>query len=676
MSGTGYLDRPGFRLAMSIVRRGRLAGVLQQQRAQPVLPGGFFWKFGAGPGEPGKFLTASPRIIPVLPIAPWTPPAEVWVRTSFARAGMVLAACVGLAACQGVIGDGGSTPGGGPAGDPRAGAGGSGQAAKGPDGCTVLPAPAQRLWRLSAEQWGAAVKDLLSLPAAPVLTARGGEATFAFFSDVSKGVDNAMMYNMYQVAQTAVGSPSVDGQVGTTIAPCAGTTAAAQTACATSFIQSFAAKAYRRPVDSTEVSDLIDLYSQGATQGQGYKAGIELVMRAVLVAPSFVYRTELGSPATANASGSYPATTLTPYEVASQLSFTLLGTLPDPDLTAAAANGSLGTTTGIEAQIKRLLALPAVQANITNIVLGWFNISQMYSKVHDPALLASLPMSEQDQMAIENDLATSTQSFVSDILWKGSGKIDDLLTSQTVYVNQRLATLYPGLTFANGTAPASDATFVAATWPASQGRAGLLTQPSWLWAQSDPAAMSIVKRGKAIHDNIVCADPIPPPIDLTTPSAKNVIACKSPDGTQTLSDCTTEQQKSQARMKFDPCQTCHSQIDPYASVLDNFGPIGDFQTSDGAGNAVDPTATFPATAPLASKTVTGAQAFAQALITSGHFDGCSIQQLASYAIGSQITTYNTCEINPVRAATDGSIQSLLTNLLKANFVRARAGGTQ
>ena len=76
---------------------------------------------------------------------------------------------------------------------------------------------------------------------------------------------------------------------------------------------------------------------------------------------------------------------------------------------------------------------------------------------------------------------------MNSILWSGSGKIDDLLTSQTVYVNQRLATLYPGLTYSGGKAPTSDSTFVAATWPASQGRSGILTQPSYLWAASDPA---------------------------------------------------------------------------------------------------------------------------------------------------------------------------------------------
>ena len=60
------------------------------------------------------------------------------------------------------------------------GTGGSGTTA-----CTPLPAIQRRLWRLSAEQYGSAVKDLLGLAAAPILTNRGGEAPYAFFSDVS-----------------------------------------------------------------------------------------------------------------------------------------------------------------------------------------------------------------------------------------------------------------------------------------------------------------------------------------------------------------------------------------------------------------------------------------------------------------------------------------------------------
>jgi hypothetical protein len=538
--------------------------------------------------------------------------------------------------------------------------------------CTPLPPITRRLWRLSAEQWGNAVQTLLALPAAPVLTSRGGEAGFAFFSDVSLQVDSDMQYNMYTLSQAAL--TQIDPTVTTTIAPCTGTTAAAETACATTFVTAFAQNAFRRPLDPGEVTNLMSVYAQGAMQD--YKTGIELMIQAVIISPSFVYRTELGpSTLTADANGNYPATTLTPYEVASQLGFTLLGTVPDAALMAAAANGSLGTTAGITTQINRLLALPAVQANLTNIVLGWFNIGQMFSKTKDTSLLSALSMTEQDQTGIENDLLTSTQDFVNGILWSGTGKIDDLLTSQTVYVNQRLATLYAGVTYA-GQPPTSDTTFVPATWPASQGRSGILTQPSYLWSASDPSLNSIVKRGKGIHDNVICQDSLGMPVDLSTPSAKNVIACKSPDGTQVLSTCDSEILQSDARMTFQPCETCHSQMDPYARVLQNFGPIGNYRTVDEAGRPIDPTVTFVPSSPLAPATLTGVQAFTQALVSSGVIDGCSVQQMASYAIGSTIQKYNTCEIAPVRMQTDGTVKSLFSNVLLADFMRTRAGGTK
>ena len=100
--------------------------------------------------------------------------------------------------------------------------------------------------------------------------------------------------------------------VASAIAPCAGTTADAQTACATTFVQAFAKWAYRRPIADDELSDLMAVYQQGAMTS--YNAGIELVIKAILASPSFLFRTELGPPTlTADAQGNYPDTTLTPY---------------------------------------------------------------------------------------------------------------------------------------------------------------------------------------------------------------------------------------------------------------------------------------------------------------------------------------------------------------------------
>ncbi|HVT08962.1 MAG TPA: DUF1592 domain-containing protein [Polyangia bacterium] len=629
------------------------------------------------------------------------------MRATFRFGVLTAAALIGAAGCQGSIngqtgsadtgnGASGQNSGSGASG-PNSGNGGSGQnsgnggsgqnsgnggsgqsTGSGGNGtaCTPLPPIPRRLWRLSVEQWGAAVQTLLGLKSAPVLSSRGGEQAFAFFSDSTLGVDNAMQFDMYNQAEAVL--TSIDSSVTTTIAPCTGTTATAQTTCANTFVSSFAQKAYRRPLDASEVTNLMKVYAQGAMQD--YKTGIKLMIEAIIISPSFIYRTELGPTTTADASGKYPDTTMTPYEVASQLGFTLLGTLPDADLLAAAANGSLGTTAGISTQIDRLLALPAVQANLTNIVLGWFNISQLFSKTKDTALISKLPTAEQDLTGIENDLFTSTQQFVNSVLWgSGSGKIDDLMTSQTVYVNQRLATLYPNVSFSGGKAPTSDSTFVAGTWASSEGRSGILTQPGYLWSASDPAATSIVKRGKGIHDNVMCQDSLGSPVDLSTPMAVAVINCTNPSapaGTAPDSTCDSEILKSDARMTYQPCKTCHSQMDPYSRVLQNFGPIGNYRTVDEAGRAIDTSVTFVPSSPLAGTTLSGAQAFTKALVSSGVIDGCSVQQMSNYAMGASIQKYNTCEINAIRSQTDGTIKSLFKNVLLASFMRARTGGTK
>src|SRR3954464_5915112 len=79
----------------------------------------------------------------------------------------------GAGASAGIASAGASSPSAGNAGTPSG------------DGCTSLTPIPRRLWRLSVEQYQSAVKDLLGLPSAPLLTNRGGEAQWAFFSDAS-----------------------------------------------------------------------------------------------------------------------------------------------------------------------------------------------------------------------------------------------------------------------------------------------------------------------------------------------------------------------------------------------------------------------------------------------------------------------------------------------------------
>jgi len=338
--------------------------------------------------------------------------------------------------CSSPMGTGGTGGAGGSTG--TGGAGGSTVA------CTPLGAIPRRLWRLSVEQWGAAVKDLLALTTAPVLSNRGGEAAYAFFGDVTLGVDESFQFGLYQSSQNDV-LPAIASKI-MTLAPCTGTTTAAMRTCAMTYVQTAGAKAFRRPLETAEVTNLMTVYDAGAGTGTtpDYATGISLIVQALITSPSFIYKTELGpTTLTADASGVYPDTTMNPYEIASQLSFLFLGSLPDAALTAAAADGSLATTQGLSTQIDRLLTLPAVKTNLTNIIIDWFNVRQMFDKrSKDTALLTALATADQDQTALTTDLYTSTQQFVNDVLWTSSGTMNDLVMSQKVFLNKRLATLY------------------------------------------------------------------------------------------------------------------------------------------------------------------------------------------------------------------------------------------
>jgi hypothetical protein len=237
--------------------------------------------------------------------------------------------------------------------------------------------------------------------------------------------------------------------------------------------------------------------------------------------------------------------------------------------------------------------------------------------------------------------------------------VDDLVLSRRVFVNRRLATLY-GLPFTG-----QPAQFIGAEFPDAEQRAGMLTQPGVLWAVSDPEATSIVHRGLYVHNDILCLDPVPQPGDLL----------EQPDIKAALAMLSTEREKSDYRMSTPRCLGCHSEIDPFSLILENFDPIGAYRaTADGA--TVDPTADF-ALSPSLMGAVTGAAAFAQGIVDDQLFTRCATQKIASYVIGRSVHARGTCEVRDAHArfmAGDGTVQSLFREVALASFVRTRAGG--
>src|SRR5690606_30277703 len=92
---------------------------------------------------------------------------------------------------------------------------------------------------------------------------------------------------------------------------------------AAGFIASVGRRAYRRPLTEEEQARYMQLYEVGSelSEAEPFLAGAGLVIEAMLQSPFFIYRAELSPPGPLNG-----------YEVATRLSYLLLGTTPSEAL--------------------------------------------------------------------------------------------------------------------------------------------------------------------------------------------------------------------------------------------------------------------------------------------------------------------------------------------------------
>ena len=270
-------------------------------------------------------------------------PSCIWGRFPNRRAGipafwLLLSSVVALApACArdaGIEGTGGSAVGGQSGG----GSGGTIVIAPPPTAlppespCTTGSSGPRLLRRLSAPEFAASVRDLFGDQSAPVATVFNDPPALGFRVDangllVRDLTGQQLMDNAETLARWAVSNRLDSLSTCTTM----------DAACRQQFINSFGKRAFRGPLSSTRLAD----YDQLFVAETSFSAGAEAVISAMLQSPYFLYRRELGAD-----SANPPATgdvALTPYEIASSLSYLLIGSMPDDQLMAAADAGSLST---------------------------------------------------------------------------------------------------------------------------------------------------------------------------------------------------------------------------------------------------------------------------------------------------------------------------------------------
>ena len=186
-----------------------------------------------------------------------------------------------------------------------------------------------RIRRLSNAEYDASTAALLGTSERLASSFAPDSRQSGYTVNDAQRVDAVLVKQLFSAAETLAAQARPNFAQ---LAPCDG--GADPESCAQAFIDSFGAKAYRRPLESDEALGLLDVYRVGA-EGASYEDGIELVIRALLQSAGFLYLTELGNGAP-DANG---VVTLTPHELASSLSYLITAGPPDQPLLDAALSG-------------------------------------------------------------------------------------------------------------------------------------------------------------------------------------------------------------------------------------------------------------------------------------------------------------------------------------------------
>jgi hypothetical protein len=428
-----------------------------------------------------------------------------------------------------------------------------------------------------------------------------------------------------------------------TVLPCTPANAAAEAGCAAQFIATFGAKAYRRPLNATEVSHLTALYQTArSTLALDFNGAVDLLIEAMLQAPGFVYHWEM-DPGAAIKDGA--VVQLGNYQIANRLSYFLWGTMPDAALFAAAAAGQLTTAGGVQAQAQRMLADPKAADMIADFVDDWLDVNVLSSRPKDPTIYS---MWNQD---LATAMETEFRGYGSAAVL-GTGLFSDLLTGTKSSVNQALATIY-GVSGVTGTAAQP------VSLPAAQ-RGGLLTLAGFLTLTGATDGSSPVRRGHAVLTRLLCGILPDPPANVPPPQPPT-------PGLTTRQRFTEHDQNT--------CTGgCHVAMDPIGFGFEHYDGVGQYRTTD-QNLPVDSSGTIVLDGQ--TQTFPDALALGTMLAASPQVQSCFATQWMRYALNRWDTS---ADLASIQGAT-GSFQAaglnmrdLITAVTTSRTFRYRAPG--
>ena len=344
----------------------------------------------------------------------------------------------------------------------------------------------------------------------------------------------------------------------------------------------FAARAYRRPLTRAERDDLRGYYETLREKNElSHEDAIRDCIVSVLMSPDFLYWIDLSDAGTAPARSAVravaakasraPATRpLSPYAVASRLSYFLWSSMPDEELMRRAAAGDLRRPDVLLAETRRMLKDERVRGMATEFGGNWldfrhFETNNSVDRERFPTFTNELREAMfQEPIRFIEDLISNNRSVLN------------MLYGDYTFVNPVLARHY-GIPEVQG----DQNTWIRVDGAGRYHRGGLLPMAVFQTQNSPGLRTSPVKRGYwVVHRVLGETIPPPPPVvpELPNDESKSDLPLRD----------------MLAKHRSNPvCASCHARFDSFGLAFEGYGPVGEARTKDLADRPVDINAVFP-----------------------------------------------------------------------------------
>ena len=390
---------------------------------------------------------------------------------------------------------------------------------------------------------------------------------------------------------------------------------------AKSFLSSFARRAFRRPVEESEIERYLWLFDQASKERATFEESVAAAVQAVLVSPHFLFRIEQGDAARAE-QGVRP---LTDFELATRLAYFLWSSTPDDELLRLAEAGQLRDPAVLEAQARRMLRSRKAKELSENFALQWLQVKNIVGAMPDPDRFPQYYRGKNLPEALRQEPLLLFETILVE-----DRSVLELVDADYSWVNLSLGMFY-GLDPAAAGLPDNSLFWVRAPLPDKR-RGGVLTMGATLLATSSSARTSPVKRGKWILETILGAPP-PPPLDNvpdldSTPAAEDGLALR----------------EKLARHRSDAaCASCHQRMDPLGLSLENYNAIGVWRDHEGP-------LPIDATGTLSDGSRFSGPAELKQLVVEKRRDDfvrCLTQHMLTYALGRKLEHYDLGSIHQI-----------------------------